>query len=70
MSDYRITNNQDDWMSHALKLEAENEHLRAEIASLRAALQEMIKISQRNSDAQLMLIAIRKCARHALKEKT
>lgn len=33
---------------------------------LRAALTEMIDISQRNSEATLMLIAIRKCAQHAL----
>jgi hypothetical protein len=39
-----------------------------EIERLRAALHEMIELSQRNSDAQLMLIAIRRCARHALEE--
>lgn len=38
----------------------------AEIDRLRAALQDMIEISTRNSEASLMLIAIRKCAEHAL----
>lgn len=41
----------------------------AEIDRLRAALQDMIEISTRNSEASLMLIAIRKCAEHALKER-
>ena len=36
---------------------------------LRNALLEMIEISKRNSDASLMLIAIRKCAQHALAQK-
>ena len=40
-----------------------------EVERLRAALADMIIISQRNSEATLMLIAIRKCAEHALKEK-
>jgi hypothetical protein len=37
-----------------------------ELARLRAALADMVEISQRNSEASLMLIAIRKCAEHAL----
>ncbi len=37
---------------------------------LKAALQDMIEISQRNSEATLMLIAIRRCAEHALAEGT
>jgi len=40
-----------------------------EIGRLRAALQDMIEISTRNSEATLMLIAIRKCAEHALEPK-
>ena len=42
---------------------------KAEIERLRAALHEMIEISHRNSEASLMLIAIRKCAEHALERK-
>jgi hypothetical protein len=38
----------------------------SEITRLRAALQDMIEISCRNSSADLMLVAIRKCAQHAL----
>ena len=41
----------------------------AEIERLRNALLEMIEISKRNSDASLMLMAIRKCAQHALAQK-
>jgi hypothetical protein len=48
---------------HSAKYEREME---AEIARLRAALKDMIEISQRNSEATLMLIAIRKCAEHAI----
>lgn len=40
-----------------------------EIGLLRAALEDMIEISQRNSEATLMLIAIRRCAEHALDAK-
>ena len=48
---------------------AETEAKNAEIKRLRAALHEMVEISRRSSDAQLMLIAIRHCARHALEPK-
>lgn len=41
----------------------------AEVARLRAALKDMIEISTRNSEASLMLIAIRRCAEHALNEQ-
>jgi hypothetical protein len=47
-------------------LEREIERLRAERDELVAALRDMIEISQRNSEATLMLIAIRKCAEHAI----
>ena len=40
-----------------------------EIERLRNALLEMIEISKRNSEASLMLLAIRKCAQHALERK-
>lgn len=43
------------------------DELEDEIERLRAALKDMIEIATRNSDASLMLIAIRKCAEHALK---
>jgi flagellar basal body-associated protein FliL len=38
----KMTNNQDSWMSYALKLEAKNERLRAEIERLRALIREML----------------------------
>ncbi len=37
-----------------------------EIDRLRSALADMIEITNRNSEAELMLISIRKCAEHAL----
>jgi hypothetical protein len=50
-------------IQHEIKVgcEAEEENLR-----LRAALGDMIEITKRNSEASMMLIAIRKCAEHAL----
>jgi hypothetical protein len=70
----------EDALAHTAALEAEIEELRAESDisdalladakaerdELVAALRDMIKISQRNSEATLMLIAIRKCAEHAI----
>ena len=50
-------------------LSEENDRLIAEIERLRDALLEMIEISKRNSEASLMLLAIRKCAQHALERK-
>ena len=47
-------------------LRAENKELRVINAELLAALKQMVEISQRNSEATLMLIAIRKCAEHAI----
>jgi hypothetical protein len=46
--------------------EAEIKRLRAKCDGLLTTLRDMIEISQRNSEATLMLIAIRKCAEHAL----
>jgi hypothetical protein len=46
--------------------DAEIEQLRAENAELLAALRDMIEIASRNSEASLMLLAIRKCAEHAI----
>jgi hypothetical protein len=43
-----------------------SDELYAENMRLRKALQDMIEITKRNSEASLMLIAIRKCAEHAL----
>jgi hypothetical protein len=36
------------------------------IERLETALRDMIEISQRNSQPELMLLAIRQCAQHAL----
>lgn len=44
----------------AYNLDVENQRLRK-------ALEDMIEITKRNSEANLMLIAIRKCAEHALR---
>ena len=44
----------------------ERDRLRALNAELLSALAEMIKISKRNSEPGLMLLAIRMCAAHAI----
>ncbi len=47
------------WYKEAISLREQNKQLLA-------ALCDMIEISKRNSDASLMLLAIRKCAAHAI----
>jgi hypothetical protein len=54
------------WSNEVARLKAEIGRLRAERDELLAALRDMVEISQRNSEATLMLIAIRKCAEHAI----
>jgi hypothetical protein len=49
--------------------QAELDKLHAEIERLRTALEQMVEISKRNSEASIMLTAIRMCAQHALRQE-
>lgn len=57
-----------EWHNASAADRAELAAERERCAKLESALRDMIEITQRNSEATLMLIAIRKCAEHALKE--